>query len=178
MTVVVLKGIEILTVDRPLSVSHLSRPFQPHLGLFLSVELLFVFALLFKLLRHGFLLLFEVVVNGALLDGRLVHLLRSKVRRLLIIPLLVHLLLQCQIMLLKSPFPILILGFECAPDLFVYFLGILHLPVRLLHLLLSFGPLYLLHIAVAHGLLEFDLLSLSLLNLLHLLIALLEVDII
>lgn len=47
VAIVVLERIQILTVEGPLRLCHLPRPFQAHLGLLLSVELFLVFPLLF-----------------------------------------------------------------------------------------------------------------------------------
>ena len=134
--------------------------------------------MLLKLLNQCLLFLFEVKVDRTLSDGRLVHLLGREVRRLLLVPLLMHLDLQGFIVLLESLAPVLLFHLKGTSHLIINLPGILHLPESLLHLPLPLGPLDLLHVAVTHGLLELMLPQLAVLHVLLLLISLLEVDVI
>lgn len=134
--------------------------------------------MLFKFLNECLLFLLEVKVDRTLSDGRLVHLLGREVRRLLLVPLLMHLDLQGFIVLLESLAPVLLFHLKGASHLIINLPSILHLPESLLHLPLPLGPLDLLHVAVTHGLLELMLPQLAVLHVLLLLISLLEVDVI
>jgi len=178
VAIVVLECIQILTVQGPLRLSHLPRPLQPHLSLLLSVKFLLVFPLLFKLLGQCLLFLLKVKVDRTLSDGRLIHLLGREVRRLLLVPLLMHLDLQRFIMLLESLAPVLLLELEGASHLIIDLPRILNLPERLLHLSLPLGPLDRLHVPVTNGLLELMLPQLAVLHGLLLLVSLHEVDVI